>query len=383
MRRKKVCLVSYGSTEYSRKSEEPVLAHYANAIRQALERVGLHKKEVRGFSITTQASPDFSPHVAEQLGLEVDWVLNGDYGGAGGVMSVRRAADAIECGHLEVAALVGGNSFDRSVSNQRPLEYQRANYVDVYGYGGPNSLMALIQRLHMQQYGTTLEQIGKIAVAQRENALNNSQALFRAPMSMQDYLNSRMISDPIRLFDCVMPCSGAECVILTSEERAKQLTDKPVYLVTDAEISHYQVANMQPDKTTFGMKVVGDRIFSEVKHEDIDFVEIYDDYPIAVMIQIEDLGFCKKGDGGRFVDAHDLTYKGDFPVNTGGGELSVGQAGLAGGFLHIVEALRQLRGEAEGHQVRKAERALVTGIGWLNYGRNLGTTAALVLERRS
>ena len=382
MRRKKVCLVSYGSTEYSRKSEEPVLAHYANAIRQALERVGLHKKDVRGFSITTQASPDFSPHVAEQLGLEVDWVLNGDYGGAGGVMSVRRAADAIECGHLEVAALVGGNSFDKSVSNQRPLEYQRANYVDVYGYGGPNSLMALIQRLHMQQYGTTLEQIGKIALAQRENALNNPQALFREPMSMQDYLNSRMISDPIRLFDCVMPCSGAECVILASEERAKRLTDKLVYLVTDAEISHYQVANMQPDKTTFGMKVVGERIFSEVKHDDIDFVEIYDDYPIAVMIQIEDLGFCKKGEGGRFVDAHDLTYKGDFPVNTGGGELSVGQAGLAGGFLHIVEALRQLRGEASGHQVKNAERALVTGIGWLNYGRNLGTTAALVMERR-
>jgi len=110
--------------------------------------------------------------------------------------------------------------------------------------------------------------------------------------------------------------------------------------------------------------------------------EIYDDYPIAVMIQIEDLGYCKKGEGGKFVDAHDLTYRGDFPVNTGGGELSVGQAGLAGGFLHIVEALRQLRGEADGHQVKKAERALVTGIGWLNYGRNLGTTAALVIERR-
>ena len=382
MRRKKVCFVSYGSTEYSRKSEEAVLTHYANAMRQALERAGLNKKEVRGFSITTQASPDFSPHVAEQLGLEVDWVLNGDYGGAGGVMSVRRAADAIECGHLDLAVLVGGNSFDRSLPNQRPLEYQRGNYVDVYGYGGPNSLMALIQRLHMENYGTTLEQIGKIAVAQRENALNNPQALFREPMSMQDYLNSRMISDPIRLFDCVMPCSGAECVILASEEKAKKLTDKLVYLVTDAEISHYQVANMKPDKTTFGMKVVGDRIFSEVRHQDIDLLEIYDDYPIAVMIQIEDLGFCKKGEGGKFVDAHDLTYKGDFPVNTGGGELSVGQAGLAGGFLHLVEALRQLRGEAEGHQVEKAERALVTGIGWLNYGRNLGTTAALVMERR-
>ena len=382
MRRKKVCFVGYGATEYSRKSEASVLSYYAGAIRNALNQTGLKKKDIRGFAVTTQASPDYSPHVAEQLGLEVDWVLNGDYGGAGGVMSVRRAADAIECGHLDVAVLVGGNSFDKSLPNQRPLEYQRGNFVDVYGYGGPNTLMALIQRLHMEQYGTTLEQIGKIAMAQRENALNNPQALFREPMSMQDYLNSRMISDPIRLFDCVMPCSGAECIIVASEEKAKQVTDKLIYLVTDAEVSHYQVANMLPDKTTFGQKVVGERIFSEVKHEDIDLFEIYDDYPIAVMIQIEDLGYCKKGEGGKFVDAHDLTYKGDFPVNTGGGELSVGQAGLAGGYLHLVEALRQLRGEADGHQVKKAERALVTGIGWLNYGRNLGTTAALVMERR-
>lgn len=382
MKRKRVCFVGYGSTEYSRKSEAAALWYYAEAIRDALRRTGLHKREIRGFSVTTQASPDYSPHVAEQLGLEVDWVLNGDYGGGGGVMSVRRAADAIECGHIDLAVLVGGNSFDRSTPTQRQLEYQRGNFVDVYGYGGPNSLMALIQRLHMARYGTTLEQIGKIAMAQRENALNNPQALFREPMSMEGYLNSRMISDPIRLFDCVMPCSGAECVVLASEERAKKITDKPVSLVTDAEISHFQVANMLPDKTTFGMKVVGERIFSEVKHADIDLVEIYDDYPIAVMIQLEDLGFCKKGEGGKFVDTHDLTYRGDFPVNTGGGQLSVGQAGLAGGFLHLVEALRQLRGEANGHQVKKAQRALVTGIGWLNYGRNLGTTAALVMERR-
>jgi acetyl-CoA acetyltransferase len=382
MRRNNVCFVGYGSTEYSRKSEAAVLSYYAESIRNALKQAGLRKSDIHGFSITTQASPDYSPHVAEQLGLEVDWVLNADYGGAGGVMGVRRAADAIQCGHVDLIVLVGGNSFDRSNPQQRMLEYQRGNYVDVYGYGGPNTLMALIERLHMAQYGTTLEQIGKIAMAQRENALNNPQALFRDPMSFDDYLNSRMISDPIRLFDCVMPCSGAECVILASEKRAKEITDKPIYLVTDAEKSHYQVANMTPDKLTFGMKPVGDKIFSEVKREDIDVFEIYDDYPIAVMIQIEDLGYCKKGEGGKFVEAHDLTYKGNFPVNTGGGELSVGQAGLAGGFLHIVEALRQLRGEAEGHQVTNAKRALVTGIGWLNYGRNLGTTAALVMERR-
>ena len=383
LRRHRVCFVGYGSTEYSRKSEEPLLWHYAEAVRGALNQTGLAKRDIQGLAITTQASPDYSPHVAEQLGLELDWVLNGDYGGAGGVMSVRRAADAIEAGHIDVAVLVGGNTFDRSVAHQRTLEYQRSNYVDVYGYGGPNTLMALIQRLHMEQFGTTLEQIGKVAVTQRANARDNPQALLRDPMTLQDYLNSRMISDPIRLFDCVMPCSGAECVVLASEEMAKRVTDRLVYLVADAEKVQYQVQSMLPDKTTFGIKVVGDRLFAEVARDQIDLFEIYDDYPIAVLIQIEDLGYCKKGEGGKFVESHDLSFKGDFPVNTGGGQLSVGQAGLAGGFLHIVEALRQLRGEAGRRQVKKAERALVTGIGWLSYGRNLGTTAGLVMERRA
>ncbi|HUR71808.1 MAG TPA: thiolase family protein, partial [Candidatus Limnocylindrales bacterium] len=205
MRRKKVCFVGYGSTEYSRKSEESLLGQYAIAIRAALNQTGLKKKDINGLSVTTQASPDTAPHVAEQLGFELDWVLNADYGGASGVGAVSRAADAIECGHLDIALLLAGNSFDRSVAHQRQLEYQRGNFVDVYGYGGPNSLMALIQRLHMENFGTTLEQVGKIAVAQRFNAINNPQALFREPMSMQDYLNSRMISDPVRLFDCVMP----------------------------------------------------------------------------------------------------------------------------------------------------------------------------------
>ncbi|MBI2348258.1 MAG: thiolase family protein [Deltaproteobacteria bacterium] len=382
MRRNKVCFVGYGSTGYSRKSEEPLLWHYAQAIGAALDQTGLKKSDVQGFSVTTQASPDYSPHVAEQLGLELDWVLNGDYGGAGGVTSVRRAADAIEAGHIDIAVLVGGNSFDKSVVHQRPLEYQRANYVDVYGYGGPNTLMALVQRRHMEGYGTTLEQVGKIAVTQRENARLNPQALLREPMSLGDYLNSRMISDPIRLFDCVMPCSGAECVILASEKKAKQITEKLVYLVADGERVNYQVDKMLPDKTTFGIKVVADRLFAEVRRDQIDLFELYDDYPIAVLIQIEDLGYCEKGGGGRFVEEHDLSYRGDFPVNTGGGQLSVGQAGLAGGFLHIVEALRQLRGEAGPRQVKKAERAVVTGIGWLSYGRNLGTTAGLVMERR-
>src|SRR4026207_1535462 len=124
------------STEYSQKSEDGVRQYYAQAIRDALSQTGLKKHDIRGFSITTQASPDYSPHVAEPLGLEVDWVLNGDYGGAGGGRSVRRAAGAIECGHIVLAVLGGGNSFGRSTPTQRQLEYQRGNFVGVFGYGG-------------------------------------------------------------------------------------------------------------------------------------------------------------------------------------------------------------------------------------------------------
>jgi len=145
MRRTKVCFVGYGSTEYSRKSEASALSYYADAIRDALRQTGINKKAIRGFSITTQASPDYSPHVAEQLGLEVDWVLNGDYGGAGGVMSVRRAADGIECGHMDLAVLVGGNSFDRSTPTQKQLEYQRCNFVYVFCYRGPYLLLSRSQ----------------------------------------------------------------------------------------------------------------------------------------------------------------------------------------------------------------------------------------------
>ena len=380
--KKKVCFIGYGSTEYSRNSEASALSYYADAIRDALKQTGINKKEIRGFSITTQASPDYSPHVAEQLGLEVDWVLNGDYGGAGGVMSVRRAADAIECGHLDLAVLVGGNSFDRSTPTQRQLEYQRGNFVDVFGYGGPNSLMALIQRLHMTNYGTTLEQIGKIAVAQRFNATEQSAgAVSRA----NDHAGLSKLADDFRP-DSVIRLRDA---LLGRGVHPFGVGGKGQADYRQAGLSRHRRGNFALPSRQYAarqndlrQKVVGERIFSEVKREDIDLFEIYDDYPIAVMIQIEDLGYCKKGEGGKFVDTHDLTYNGDFPVNTGGGELSVGQAGLAGGYLHLVEALRQLRGEAEGHQVKKAARALVTGIGWLNYGRNLGTTAALVMERR-
>mgnify|MGYP003693880947 CR=1 FL=1 len=173
-------------------------------------------------------------------------------------------------------------------------------------------------------------------------------------MSYQDYFNSRMISDPIRLFDCVMPCSGAECVILASEERPKDHRQARLSCHRRRKGLTFRSPTCCRTRPTFGMKIVGERIFSEVKREDIDLFEIYDDYPIAVMIQIEDFGYCKKGEGGKFVDAHDLTLQRRFSRQHGRRRaVRRDKRGWPAVFSHVVEALRQLRGEADGHQVRK------------------------------
>lgn len=380
MQREGVCLVGYGETAYVRPKGEDrsPLRYMAEAIRLALDNSGLKKKDVNGLALISTTHPDDSPFVAEQLGMELDWLLRADFGGASAVISARRAADAIQLGQIQVAVCVGADVFRPVVPLMRA--YPRVNYIEPFGYGGPNSLFALTQRRHMAQYGTTREQLGKIAVSVRRNAELNEHALFRTPMKLEEYLNARYVSDPVRLFDCVMPCSGAAAFVMTSEARAKQLTKNPIYMVSDGEKSNYRVEEINTDWTVTGLKGISDELFTRVRHEEIDFVEIYDDYPIAILMQLEDLGFCAKGEGGKFVDSHDLTVEGDFPVNTGGGQLSGGQPGFAGGHLHVVEAIRQLKGEAGTHQVKGARTGLVTGIGLLGYNVNLCSWSAMILQ---
>jgi acetyl-CoA acetyltransferase len=252
--------------------------------------------------------------------------------------------------------------------------------VEPFGYGGPNSLFGLVQRRHMVEHGTTVEALGRIAVAFRQNAALTDHALLRNPMTVEEYLNSRLISDPIRLYDCVMPCDGGAAVVVASERRAREFTDRPIYLVADAERTNHRGGLLE--RTETGFSALAEPLFSVVPREQVDFAELYDDYPIAVLMQLQDLGFYEKGQGVSFIQAHDFTVHGDFPINTGGGQLSRGQPGLAGGHLHVVEALRQLKGEAGRNQVRKARTALVTGLGLLGYNINVVCCAALILQRR-
>ena len=261
------------------------------------------------------------------------------------------------------------------------MDYSRRNFVEPYGYSGATSLFALIQQLHMQKYGTNLEQLGKIALTFRKHASMNSNALLgQKELTLDQYMNARMVADPIRLFDCVMPCSGAVAMVVASEEVAKRLGKQPIYVGPAAECINYQGRESSPDKLTTGFKVIGEKIFQQIDRESIDFLELYDDYPIAIVMTLEDLGYCEKGKGGEFVANTDISIGGDLPINTSGGQLSCGQPGLAGGHMLVVEAVRQLRGEAGERQVANARRGLCTGIGWLAYCRNVGVTAGLVLE---
>lgn len=383
MRRQGVCLVGYGETPYVRAKDgqhRSILAYAAEAIKLALDNAGLRKRDVQGLAFTSMMNRDDSPYLAEQLGLELDWVLRADYGGGSGTMAVRRVASAIQVGEIEVAVCVGADI--QEAGPPGIPSFSRTNFVEPFGYGGPNSLFGLVERRHMADYGTTVEALGKLAVAFRHNAALTDHALLRTPMTIEDYLNSRLISDPVRLFDCVMPCDGGAAVVVASERRARELTDRPIYVVADAERTNY-MGGGQPERTETGFRALADPLFSVVPRDRVDFVELYDDYPMAILMQLEDLGFCEKGKGVEFIQSHDFTVHGDFPINTGGGQLSRGQPGLAGGHLHVVEAVRQLKGEAGRNQVAKAQTALVTGIGLLGYNVNIMCCAAMILERRA
>jgi acetyl-CoA acetyltransferase len=235
----------------------------------------------------------------------------------------------------------------------------------------------------MHEFGAEPEQLGKIAVTNRYHASLHPGAIYRKPFSLQDYLDSRMLSDPIRLFDCVPIVNGGLAFIVTSAETARTLTDKPVYLRGFGETNNfYAGSRVFPDVTVTGFSESAPKAMrmAGVGHEDIDFLQPYDDYPFISMMTIEDWGFCRKGDGPSFVDERDLRFDGDFPLSTDGGQLSGGQPGGAiGGFMPLIEAVTQLRGEAEGRQVKNATIGAACGFGGIPYGRPGRSCISIVL----
>lgn len=358
-------------------------AHWwlARCLAELLKHSKLNKDDIDGFSISSfTLSPDTAIGLTQHLGLSPRWLDHVPFGGASGVVAIRRAARAVQAGDADIVACIAGDtnhvdSFRLTLAN---FSQFARDAVYPYGAGGPNASFAFLTAYYMRQYGATREDWGKLCVAQRANALKFPPALFKKPLTLEEYLRARAIADPLHLFDCVMPCAGADGFLVMSEDRAKGLGLR--YAKLRGTIERHNAFASDPVQMRAGWALDRADLYEQAGAgpEDMDFVQTYDDYPVITLMQLEDLGFCAKGEGPAFIRKHTFTWDGSLPLNTSGGQLSVGQAGAAGGALGMVEALRQLTGQAEGRQVKNAKLGLVSGFGMINFDRGLGSGAAIL-----
>lgn len=383
---KDVCIVAYGETKIERRSGKTAYELAAEVAEQLYKMTKLGPSDIDGLTFTvpiSEASNAFwSNYCADYLGITPRWLQTTDLGGASATGNVARAAMAIQNGWCETVMLLGADA----VSTQSRVYYgsYRNEFWDPTGIQGPPGAFGLLMNRYMAQYELDFRGLGALAVAQRNGAVANRNAYekFRQKITIEDYLNSRQVSTPLRLLDSVMFCDGGNGLIMMKTSRARRLGLKRVYPVAYSEITNFDGANQTPDITETGHSVVGPEVLkmARMKPKDVDMFHPYDDFLIAVMLKLEQIGFCKRGQGSQYLRDTDIGPKGTLPINTGGGQIGCGQPGLAGGQLNLVEAVRQLMGDAGRRQVPDARNAMVTGIGVIPYGRNWGTSSAMILQ---
>jgi acetyl-CoA acetyltransferase len=382
-----ISIVGYAETKLERKSGKTVLQLAGEALHELLRRTGIDRESIDGFVLTMSQSeagnPMWSNVVAEALGLSPSWMQVTDLGGATAVGNVARAAAAIHAGACQAVLCLCADA--PSTSNVSRQSGYRPEFYDPMGYSGPPVVFGLLSSAYRARYGLPEKALAKLAVTQRKGALLNPNACetLRLPLTEEQYLNSRMVSDPIRLLDCVMPCDGANALLVTSSSMARRFgATRVVHPIAYREVSNFDPLQRVDDITVSGFSISGPQALDDagMKAADIRMLQAYDDFLIAVMLQLEQIGFCTAGQSGDFVLGHDIGYAGELPVNTGGGMISCGQPGLAGGGLVLTEAVRQLFGEGGARQVPNPSNAMVTGIGAMQYARNWGTSSVLILE---
>ncbi len=369
-------------TPYSRVKEHSVAWYIGQVLRKLLEASGLEKSEVDGLALASYSNhPDSAAVMAEYFGLELSWLVDLPMGGASGVIALMRAARAVQAGDANVVACIGadtlmGGDFKKLIDNFSSFS---RDYVRPYGAAGPNQVFALMTQYYMNRYGVRREDFGEICLAQRRSASHNPEALLRKPITMEDYLGARPICDPLCLLDCVMPCCGGEGFLVMSEGRARS-AGLAFVTIAGAMETHNAYASDPVQHRAGWEKASADMYaMAGMTAADMGFLQAYDDYPLMVMLQLEGLGFCGPGEAAGFVRNTSLDVDGGgLPVNTNGGMLSAGQAGAAGGFLSVVEGIRQLNATPPGLQVPDLKAGLVSGYGYVNYDRGLCCSAAIL-----
>lgn len=378
MLKDKACIVGIGETAFCRKPGSGLseLGLQLKASVNALNDAGLSGKQIDG--IMPFPNVGKAEELAASLGCEnLRFASIIHMGGAAPVASLRAAALAVDSGAASYVLIPGGwNGYSgarvRETAstdvNSIPGGAIARDYYIPYGATAPPQWYSLMARRHMYEYGTTHEQLGAVALAMRKHAQLNPRALMHGkPLTMEQYMDSPMIADPYKLNDCCLETDGAAAFIVTTPERACDLGQTPVYMMGAAAGQPYpadEITNRR-DFHQIGLTIAAPEAFkmSGVTREDIDFAQIYDCFTFEVIQQLEEAGFCKRGEGGPFVEEGGIELGGRLPVNTHGGLLS--EAHVLG-IGHIVEAVKQLRGEAGERQVADAEIGVVTG--WGDFG---------------
>lgn len=372
--RDKSTVTGVGETLYSRDSDKSQLALTLEASLAAIRDAGLEPNDIDGL-IPYAGGGIVAEDFITNFGLtNVRYSAQTPMGGASPVAALQSAAMAVASGvatHVLIALGRGSISGGRITTRLAEMPQMRlvAEFEMPIGTNAPAQFYAHMARRHMALYGTSTDHFAEVAMTCRAHAELNERAMMRKPMTRDDHRNSRLIADPFRLFDCSLESAGAAAVIVSRADRAGDMPHVPVYIggVAEGHPDSPSAITQRPDLTRLGLARAAPVAFdmAGVTHADIDVAEIYDCFTYIVICQLEDMGFCAKGEGGPFVMDGRLRLDGELPVNTHGGLLS--EAHIAG-MNHIVELVRQLRGACGERQVKDAEVGLVTGFGDLGDG---------------
>lgn len=376
---KKAAIAGVGASRQGKLPAETPLSLATEAFRNALDDAGITKDQVDGLlTMPGTASPEGAKHyltLGEHLGIDPKFTGSMSMGGATAGALIELASMAVATGMAEVVACVFADSA-RSHGSRFDAAAGRGDSWGIWGMFGNAANSALGARRHMELYGTTSEQLGWVAVTMRRHAAMNPNATMRQPMTLADHQASRLIVEPLHLLDCCIISDGGVAIIVTTPERAADMRKPPVnvwgmgqgHTLQNLETPEWWYLPHQADCISRAYRMAG------VGPADIDVAQLYDNFTIAVLFWLEHAGFVGKGEAGPFVETGSrITLGGQLPVNTAGGNLS---ESYMQGWLHVVEGVRQVRGEAGDRQVADAELCLVTG-----RGMTLNTSSALVLGR--
>jgi acetyl-CoA acetyltransferase len=349
----------------------------AQAFGAALAQAGFSAKDIDGLGVASfTLAPDHAIDLAWRLGLSPRWCMDDCHGGASAINLLQHAIRAIQHGDANVIALVSGDRFEPAGFKQLVEHYNvtTRTWLRPLENGGPNSLFAMLTQRHAKRYGLTRRDYGALCVAQRAWAMLNPHAVYRTPLTIDDYLEAPLVADPLGRFDCVPVVCGANAVIVARADLVRNAANVRVRaLQCRYNLDHQAGDGLQTSLTT----IAGD-LWRQAgaTPEHMDMVSVYDDYPVMALAQLVDLGFARDGDLRALISR---IASRELAVNTSGGQLSAGQAGAAGGMHGLVEAITQLRGTAGERQVADARLAVVSGYGMVEYRYGMCANA-VVLE---